>query len=220
MYPTFDHQTGKSYLKCHSCGYDDRKVKNDWMRVCKWGTGIDARKNCIPHVGMIRASFMRAGQDTRLTMWHLWESDGYSMTDWMLLMEEVVAISVLFLLGIMYLFYVKYPYNKNTDRRPEDWGWDNVYTNSTHFTRYRFDNANNRLKQGRVSWRMRRTANAHIARERSWSFWRGMVISCHWGIARKLRTGNEMSVRVSLRRLIYGFLRMKFNAFELYSAFS
>ena len=42
------------------------------------------------------------------------------MTDWMLLMEEVVAISVLLLLGIMYLFYVKYPYNKETDRRPED----------------------------------------------------------------------------------------------------
>jgi hypothetical protein len=38
----------------------------------------------------------------------------------MLLMEEVVALSVLFLLGIMYLFYVKYPYNKETDRRPEN----------------------------------------------------------------------------------------------------
>jgi len=35
-----------------------------------------------------------------------------ALTDWMLLMEEVVALSVLFLLGIMYLFYVKYPYNK------------------------------------------------------------------------------------------------------------
>ncbi len=42
------------------------------------------------------------------------------MTDWMLLMEEVVAISVLFLLGIMYLFYVKYPYNRESDRRTED----------------------------------------------------------------------------------------------------
>lgn len=42
------------------------------------------------------------------------------MTDWMLLMEEVVAISVLFLLGIMYLFYVRYPYNRESDRRPED----------------------------------------------------------------------------------------------------
>ena len=44
------------------------------------------------------------------------------MTDWMLLMEEVVAISVLFLLGIMYIFYVKYPYNKETDNRLEDGG--------------------------------------------------------------------------------------------------
>jgi len=42
------------------------------------------------------------------------------MRDWILLMEEVVALSVLFLLGIMYLFYVKYPYNKETDRRPEN----------------------------------------------------------------------------------------------------
>ena len=42
------------------------------------------------------------------------------MRNWMLLMGEVVAISVLFLLGIMYLFYVKYPYNKETDRRPEN----------------------------------------------------------------------------------------------------
>lgn len=42
------------------------------------------------------------------------------MTDWMLLMEEVVTISVLFLLSIMYLFYVKYPYNRESDRRPED----------------------------------------------------------------------------------------------------
>jgi len=24
-YPTFDHETGKFYLKCHSCGYDSRK---------------------------------------------------------------------------------------------------------------------------------------------------------------------------------------------------
>ncbi len=23
-YPTFDHETGKFYLKCHSCGYDSR----------------------------------------------------------------------------------------------------------------------------------------------------------------------------------------------------
>ncbi len=43
-----------------------------------------------------------------------------ALKDWMLLMEEVVALSVLFLLGIMYLFYVKYPYNKETDRRPEN----------------------------------------------------------------------------------------------------
>ena len=43
-----------------------------------------------------------------------------AMRDWILLMEEVVALSVLFLLGIMYLFYVKYPYNKETDRRPEN----------------------------------------------------------------------------------------------------
>lgn len=42
-----------------------------------------------------------------------------ALKDWILLMEEVVALSVLFLLGIMYLFYVKYPYNKETDRRPE-----------------------------------------------------------------------------------------------------
>jgi len=42
------------------------------------------------------------------------------MRNWMLLMEEVVALSVLFLLLIMYLFYVKYPYNKETDRRPEN----------------------------------------------------------------------------------------------------
>ena len=42
------------------------------------------------------------------------------MTDWMLLMEEVVAVSVIFLLGLMYIFYVKYPYNKETARRPED----------------------------------------------------------------------------------------------------
>ena len=42
------------------------------------------------------------------------------LKDWMLLMEEVVVLSVLFLLGIMYLFYVKYPYNKETDRRPEN----------------------------------------------------------------------------------------------------
>ncbi|MBA7674854.1 hypothetical protein ES703_83079 [subsurface metagenome] len=34
------------------------------------------------------------------------------MTDWILLMEEVVIISALFLLGIMYLFYVRYPYNR------------------------------------------------------------------------------------------------------------
>jgi len=25
MYPTFDHETKKPYLKCHSCGYDNRK---------------------------------------------------------------------------------------------------------------------------------------------------------------------------------------------------
>ena len=43
-----------------------------------------------------------------------------AMTDWILLMEEVVAVSVIFLLGLMYIFYVKYPYNKETDRRPED----------------------------------------------------------------------------------------------------
>jgi transposase-like protein len=24
-YPTFDHETGKTYYKCHSCGYDSRK---------------------------------------------------------------------------------------------------------------------------------------------------------------------------------------------------
>lgn len=24
-YPTFDHETGKFYLKCHSCGYDSRR---------------------------------------------------------------------------------------------------------------------------------------------------------------------------------------------------
>ena len=42
------------------------------------------------------------------------------MTDWMLLMEEVVAFGVLSLFGVMYLFYVKYPYNKETDRRPEN----------------------------------------------------------------------------------------------------
>ena len=42
-----------------------------------------------------------------------------AMRNWMLLMEEVVALSGLFLLGIMYLFYVKDPYNKETDRRPE-----------------------------------------------------------------------------------------------------
>ena len=24
-YPTFDHQTGKAYLKCYSCGFDSRK---------------------------------------------------------------------------------------------------------------------------------------------------------------------------------------------------
>jgi len=42
------------------------------------------------------------------------------MTDWILLMEEVVAVSVIFLLGLMYIFYVKYPYNKETVRRPED----------------------------------------------------------------------------------------------------
>ena len=24
-YPTFDHESGKFYLKCHSCGYDSRK---------------------------------------------------------------------------------------------------------------------------------------------------------------------------------------------------
>ena len=23
-YPPFDHETGKFYLKCHSCGYDSR----------------------------------------------------------------------------------------------------------------------------------------------------------------------------------------------------
>jgi len=42
------------------------------------------------------------------------------MTDWILLLEEVVIISVLFLLGIMYLFYVKYPYNTEQDGRPEN----------------------------------------------------------------------------------------------------
>ena len=42
------------------------------------------------------------------------------MTDWILLMEEVVAVSVIFLLGLMYIFYVKYPYNKETVGRPED----------------------------------------------------------------------------------------------------
>lgn len=24
-YPTFDHETGKPYFKCHSCGYDSRE---------------------------------------------------------------------------------------------------------------------------------------------------------------------------------------------------
>ena len=28
-YPTFDHETGKFYLKCHSCGYDSRKEEKD-----------------------------------------------------------------------------------------------------------------------------------------------------------------------------------------------
>jgi len=28
-YPTFDHQTGKTYYKCYSCGFDDRKDEKD-----------------------------------------------------------------------------------------------------------------------------------------------------------------------------------------------
>jgi len=27
LYPTFDHQAKKPYLKCHSCGYDDRNTE-------------------------------------------------------------------------------------------------------------------------------------------------------------------------------------------------
>lgn len=33
------------------------------------------------------------------------------MKDWMLLMEEVVAVCAAFLIIILYLFYVRYPYN-------------------------------------------------------------------------------------------------------------
>jgi len=33
----------------------------------------------------------------------------------MLLMEEIVAICALFLVVLMYLFYVRYPYNRETD---------------------------------------------------------------------------------------------------------
>ncbi|EMR73138.1 hypothetical protein MCGE09_00657 [Thaumarchaeota archaeon SCGC AB-539-E09] len=37
------------------------------------------------------------------------------MTDLMVFMEEVVLICVAFLLFIMYLFYVRYPVNRETD---------------------------------------------------------------------------------------------------------
>ena len=28
-YPTFDHQTRKTYMKCYSCGFDNRKNETD-----------------------------------------------------------------------------------------------------------------------------------------------------------------------------------------------
>jgi len=40
----------------------------------------------------------------------------------MLLMEEIVAVCTLFLLGLMYLFYVRYPYNRETDSEKRERG--------------------------------------------------------------------------------------------------